>query len=215
MADADAATLPAVEIDEGVFKYVLVEARCDKTSMLIVRGYNGCPYHQDVLDEAESRAPTWKMKPLGGGRIEHRPGPATISIYGYSQARSIAATARLTRSSGLAARSRAHEIVDRLTRLRCGLFVSAGVWAAGPLEDAGAVPSSFRHALHSYLEQWRLLRRPPAFKSRSTIFRYSFSYSILNVIYLDVYVPRYSAYDGRRLRLGTTPKARRLRVIFV
>lgn len=86
MADADAATLPAVEIDEGVFKYVLVEARCDKTSMLIVRGYNGCPYHQDVLDEAESRAPTWKMKPLGGGRIEHRPGPATISIYGYSQA---------------------------------------------------------------------------------------------------------------------------------
>lgn len=92
-ADPAAEPLPAVEIDEGVFKYVLVEARCGDATMLIVRGYNGCPYHQDVLEEAESKAPKWSMRPLGGGRIEHRPGPATINIYGYSQARPQAAAA--------------------------------------------------------------------------------------------------------------------------
>ena len=84
--------LDVVELSrEGTFKYVLLRADAAGAagvSTHLVRGYSGCEYHADVLEEAEARAtklvPSVKLTPLGGGRI--RRDASTIFIYGYSQA---------------------------------------------------------------------------------------------------------------------------------
>ena len=84
--------LPAVRIDSGLFKYVLV--KCSEAlggkERFLVRGFVGCQYHADVFERLEEEVaelphdarPT--LLCMGGGRIEHKPGK--INIYGYSQA---------------------------------------------------------------------------------------------------------------------------------
>lgn len=72
---------PAI-IDNGTFKYVLIQTN-DKEAYF-VRGYNGCGYHADVFVRFQSEIPKdWKVKCIGGGRIEHT--SDKIQVYGYSQ----------------------------------------------------------------------------------------------------------------------------------
>ena len=83
--------LPAVRIDSGLFKYVLVKCEAlGGKERFLVRGFVGCQYHADVFERLEEEVaelphdarPT--LLCMGGGRIEHKPGK--INIYGYSQA---------------------------------------------------------------------------------------------------------------------------------
>ncbi|KAK9804810.1 hypothetical protein WJX72_006897 [[Myrmecia] bisecta] len=81
--------LGEVEIDEGVFKYVLLRVSdAQGSSKLVVRGSAAASWHQDVLDAASREAAQYRLKvePLGGGRIEHHADTKVISIYGYSSA---------------------------------------------------------------------------------------------------------------------------------
>lgn len=81
---------PAVKIDEGTFKYVLIEAT-DPTAiparkMLLVRGDLRASYHRDAArptTEALS-AVGWSYEVLGGGRIRHDPVEKGILVYGHS-----------------------------------------------------------------------------------------------------------------------------------
>ena len=70
------ARFPAVEIDEGRFKYVLIQATNPAGKILhLVRGYAGDGYHYHV----HAATPTvnklqeagWQYEVLGGGRIQH------------------------------------------------------------------------------------------------------------------------------------------------
>ena len=86
-------SLDEVVLDErGTFKYVQVKADLgDKqTQRILVRGYNHCEFHADVLERAETElkkiAPQAELLPLGGGRIRISKEDKTIFIYGYSQA---------------------------------------------------------------------------------------------------------------------------------
>mmetsp|Transcript_2529 Transcript_2529/g.5326 ORF Transcript_2529/g.5326 Transcript_2529/m.5326 type:complete len:119 (-) Transcript_2529:23-379(-) len=79
-----------VELDEGTFKYVLILAKEPTTgaSKLLVRGYQGCEFHADVLATAADRLRTLEqlqLDCLGGGRIAHDRATKTVRIYGYSQ----------------------------------------------------------------------------------------------------------------------------------
>uniref|UniRef100_A0A7S0J9N9 14 kDa phosphohistidine phosphatase n=1 Tax=Calcidiscus leptoporus TaxID=127549 RepID=A0A7S0J9N9_9EUKA len=79
----------SVEIDEGIFKYVLIAATECSTgnSMQIVRGYGGCEYHADVLATAAERLGSEiSLTCLGGGRIAHDANAKKVHIYGYSMA---------------------------------------------------------------------------------------------------------------------------------
>jgi phosphohistidine phosphatase len=93
----------------GTFKYIQIDicdiANADKWT--IVRGFNGCPYHADVLRkfiteelkmENCEESPggsgiyiykrgdkTFKIQCPGGGRIEMKEEEKKIKIYGYSQ----------------------------------------------------------------------------------------------------------------------------------
>jgi phosphohistidine phosphatase len=74
--------LHSVDIDGGTFKYVLVQCGSHE----LVRGYNGCEYHADVLAKTQRQCPDGvTLNCVGGGRIEHRPAERTVVIYGYSQ----------------------------------------------------------------------------------------------------------------------------------
>lgn len=80
--------MPTVQIDEGTFKYVLIEAqdRISGETRLFVRGTAGKPYHKDVarphLDKLFDRG--LKVNVLGGGRIAHSAEDKTVHIYGFS-----------------------------------------------------------------------------------------------------------------------------------
>lgn len=93
MVDAKLAAVPDVDIDEGVFKYVLIKVYGkpaddgSEPSKLIVRGFNRAEWHSDIYDEVSKSLQGLGLDTecLGGGRIEHRPSDKLIKIYGYSQ----------------------------------------------------------------------------------------------------------------------------------
>lgn len=75
-----------VDIDEGVFKYVLLKVQLDTGVTHLVRGRCMAKYHKDVA------APICGMlhgrgvrhQILGGGRINHDKDTKKIVIYGHS-----------------------------------------------------------------------------------------------------------------------------------
>ena len=78
---------PAVDIDTGMFKYVLIEATNPAGQTYhLVRGHTGVKYtyHIDVARETinELQKAGWKHDVLGGGKIEHDAEAKTIKIYG-------------------------------------------------------------------------------------------------------------------------------------
>ena len=79
---------PIVDIDSGLFKYVLLKAEASDGSVVtLVRGYNGCEYHADVLERSEPRlsaAGLSEVDCVGGGRIKRD--EKSVFVYGYSQA---------------------------------------------------------------------------------------------------------------------------------
>uniref|UniRef100_A0A182N5U6 Sex-regulated protein janus-A n=1 Tax=Anopheles dirus TaxID=7168 RepID=A0A182N5U6_9DIPT len=93
MVDAKLDAVPVVEIDEGIFKYVLIKVyakeQADGTepSKLIVRGFDRAQWHSDIYDEVSSSLMGLGLETecLGGGRIENRPDLKQIKVYGYSQ----------------------------------------------------------------------------------------------------------------------------------
>jgi NAD+ diphosphatase len=81
--------IETVQIDEGVFKYVLIRVHDNNGSQkLIVRGNSALAYHADILKQARDKIGPSRLQadPLGGGRIEHHPEQKAIHIYGFSQA---------------------------------------------------------------------------------------------------------------------------------
>ena len=105
MTKADLKSVPDVDIDEGVFKYVYIRyilclvlyllllshprVYCDsetdedeRDEKDIVRGYQFAEYHADVYDKTESEVTSVGLdcECLGGGRIEHRPGEKYIKV---------------------------------------------------------------------------------------------------------------------------------------
>ena len=83
MASAD---LQTVQIDDGTFKYVLIEVEAKGQTANLVRGINGAAYHADsaqpTVTVLERHAIAYQI--LGGGRIKHSPADKTIHIYGHS-----------------------------------------------------------------------------------------------------------------------------------
>ena len=94
---------PEVKIDEGTFKYVLIEAmdpaavaaaaaRGDpgveggEGTRLLVRGHVGASYHRDAARATTEllTAAAWPFEVLGGGRIRHDAAAKTILVYGHS-----------------------------------------------------------------------------------------------------------------------------------
>ncbi|CAI7891041.1 unnamed protein product [Closterium sp. NIES-53] len=82
--------VPDVDVDTGIFKYVLIRLKSPETghSKLIVRGDKRAPFHNDVLQRtARFMAPLGlKVEAVGGGRINHDAAKKQITIYGFSQA---------------------------------------------------------------------------------------------------------------------------------
>jgi phosphohistidine phosphatase len=90
--------VPQVDIDAGVFKYVLLrlsDPRDSSRSKLLVRGHAAAAYHNHILQA--TKAEVQRLTPegqqqhldvqvLGGGRIEHYPDQGVVSVYGYSAA---------------------------------------------------------------------------------------------------------------------------------
>lgn len=80
-------TTPLVKIDpEGTFKYILLEGKTpNNIKLILVRGYEECPYHSDIYDKtvAELKCKEKDLKCLGGGRIKRE--DKKIHVYGYSQ----------------------------------------------------------------------------------------------------------------------------------
>jgi phosphohistidine phosphatase len=73
------------------FKYVLlrVSTADARRSKLVVRGYNRCEYHNDVLQvtKKDLRGSGLHVGVLGGGRILHDPASTPcVTVYGYSSA---------------------------------------------------------------------------------------------------------------------------------
>ncbi|GJP30556.1 hypothetical protein CLOM_g3808 [Closterium sp. NIES-68] len=89
-ADWPGAMVPDVDIDTGIFKYVLIRLTWPEhgRSKLIVRGDKRAPFHMDVLQHtARFMAPLGlKVEAVGGGRINHDATKRQITIYGFSQA---------------------------------------------------------------------------------------------------------------------------------
>lgn len=72
------------------YKYVLLRLRsADRAqSKLIVRGFNSCEYHNDVLQltKQELQGTGLLIDVCGGGRIKHDSCAKTFSVFGYSVA---------------------------------------------------------------------------------------------------------------------------------
>ncbi|XP_058824114.1 sex-regulated protein janus-A-like isoform X2 [Topomyia yanbarensis] len=93
MVDAKLEAVPLVEIDEGIFKYILIKvygrekADGSEPSKNIVRGFARAQWHSDIYEEVSSALAGLGLETecLGGGRIEHRPDEKLIKVYGYSQ----------------------------------------------------------------------------------------------------------------------------------
>mmetsp|Transcript_12732 Transcript_12732/g.18501 ORF Transcript_12732/g.18501 Transcript_12732/m.18501 type:complete len:208 (+) Transcript_12732:63-686(+) len=79
--------IPAVEIDSGVFKYVLLRAwAASGEERFLVRGKLEAEYHKDVARPycMECMAAGIGLEVLGGGRIRHDPDGRQLYIYGFS-----------------------------------------------------------------------------------------------------------------------------------
>lgn len=77
-----------VDIDaDGRFKYILIKVGKGDVGKFIVRGYDSCGYHADILDQVEPgiRGLGFDIDCVGGGRILHEPNKKSILVYGYSQ----------------------------------------------------------------------------------------------------------------------------------
>uniref|UniRef100_A0A914USK1 14 kDa phosphohistidine phosphatase n=1 Tax=Plectus sambesii TaxID=2011161 RepID=A0A914USK1_9BILA len=78
-----------VDIDgSGKFKYILIKVtdKATKESKFIVRGYERCGFHGDILDEVEPALQSkYTLDCVGGGRIIHHPDKKQIEVFGYSQ----------------------------------------------------------------------------------------------------------------------------------
>ncbi|XP_023291808.2 sex-regulated protein janus-A-like [Lucilia cuprina] len=93
MVDAKLEAVPSVDIEEGIFKYVLIKvygkesADGTEPSKLIVRGYGDCEWHSDIYERASTSCQGLGLDTecLGGGRIDHNPEAKRIKVYGYSQ----------------------------------------------------------------------------------------------------------------------------------
>ncbi|KAH7421552.1 hypothetical protein KP509_13G063500 [Ceratopteris richardii] len=82
-------TVPYVDIDEGVFKYVLIQVNDDMgNKKLIVRGDKSMAYHSDIFKHTRQVLMTLGLQAevLGGGRISHDVAERSIHVYGFSQA---------------------------------------------------------------------------------------------------------------------------------
>jgi len=88
-------SIPAVEIDDGTFKYVLIKVvgapanvESRENCMFLVRGYIRGSYHADIFEEFEEsfrKKSKLQAKCVGGGRIKHNSTQKHIVVYGYSQ----------------------------------------------------------------------------------------------------------------------------------
>ena len=83
-----------VQLDSGVFKYVLMrlrDQRCGR-SKLMVWGATAAGYHNHIYQYAKGvvrklcPSGMLQLDVLGGGRIEHYPEQGVLSVYGYSAA---------------------------------------------------------------------------------------------------------------------------------
>ncbi|CAD6190981.1 unnamed protein product [Caenorhabditis auriculariae] len=81
--------VPDVEIDpKGVFKYILIKVTDKATdeNKFIVRGDHRHTFHADIFDATKEATPKdFKLKCVGGGRINHEDSKKDILVYGYSQ----------------------------------------------------------------------------------------------------------------------------------
>lgn len=81
--------ITTVEIDEGVFKYVLIHVYdgCGNQK-LVVRGNTRMAYHADIFNDTKEKLKNMELQGqvLGGGRIEHHLNERIIHVYGFSQA---------------------------------------------------------------------------------------------------------------------------------
>lgn len=74
------------------FKYVLlrVTSADAQHSKLVVRGYNRCEYHNDVLQATKEElqgSPGLDVGVIGGGRILHEPdNKPCVTVFGHSMA---------------------------------------------------------------------------------------------------------------------------------
>jgi len=79
---------PAVQIDEGIFKYVLIEATdpSGHESRFLVRGALKAPYHVDVARPTVTalQAAGCSVDVRGGGRIKHGADKRIVEIFGFS-----------------------------------------------------------------------------------------------------------------------------------
>ncbi|KAG0625547.1 hypothetical protein M758_2G064100 [Ceratodon purpureus] len=78
----------SVEIDEGVFKYVLMCISDDEgREKLIVRGNGKLAYHSDILKatEEEVKDVGLQVSQLGGGRIDHNAKERKLHVFSSSQ----------------------------------------------------------------------------------------------------------------------------------
>lgn len=78
---------PAVDIDTGRFKYVLIEVTDpDGNTFHLVRGHAGPAYgyHYNVATPTVNKLKEagWKHEVLGGGRIDHNAETKNILVYG-------------------------------------------------------------------------------------------------------------------------------------
>lgn len=84
--------LPAVALDAGTFKYVLIRALSadGSNSTLLLRGDTRAAYHNHILQAAKAEAaavdPGLRLEVVGGGRMEHQAEVGLVSIYGFSAA---------------------------------------------------------------------------------------------------------------------------------
>ncbi|KAH8235805.1 hypothetical protein KR032_008117, partial [Drosophila birchii] len=80
--------VPLVKISsEGIFKYILINVTDGAVTKTIVRGFDDCEWHADILEREEMILSASKLKAecIGGGRIEHNPQKKYMKVYGYSQ----------------------------------------------------------------------------------------------------------------------------------
>lgn len=79
--------IPDVDIDSGTFKYIQikVESECGEAK-IIIRGTKEAEYHADIYELVSPgiEALGFDTRPLGGGRIIHKPDSNTLKVYGYS-----------------------------------------------------------------------------------------------------------------------------------
>ena len=78
--------VPAVQLDYGTFKYVLIWAGVGAAERLFVRGQAGAPYHVDVARSTVQllQGMGCLVEVLGGGRIRHDPERRQVEVFGFS-----------------------------------------------------------------------------------------------------------------------------------